>query len=98
MNVKTSMSDITGNVIRVREYADQYISGTLAELEVENYGNTQDYFFRDGTITVTEEERRQQLSKIPVEYAGKYAKDFNFELYGSDISAQKKIANSFMEL
>lgn len=96
MNVKTSMSDITGNVIRVREYADQYISGTLAELEVENYGNTQDYFFRDGTITVTEEERRQQLSKIPVEYAGKYAKDFNFELYGSDISAQKKIANSFV--
>ena len=67
MNVQTSMSDITGNVIRVREYADQYISGTLAELEVENYGNTQDYFFRDGTITVTEEERRQQLSKIPVE-------------------------------
>lgn len=96
VQLATTIGNIQGKVVRVSEYEDDRQKGTLAEIDVPNYGKTQDFFFNNGMITQCEEERRKSLSRIPVEYKSKYPKDFDFSLYGENTNLQKKIVNDFI--
>lgn len=94
--MRTSIGDISGKVLQVREYEDVAQKGVLARLEIPNYGETQDFFYDNGLVTKDEEERRKSLSRIPAEYKSKYPKDFDFSLYGENMENQKNSVNHFI--
>lgn len=58
---------------------------------------TGDIWESDGDVTEYRADERRRRSLMPVEYANKTAKDFDWTKYaGQDVTAQKKIVNSFI--
>lgn len=72
------------------------ISGKLVTYEIENYPGTFDYFEPDSTMTDGAIISRRSRSMIPPEYVYKRTKDFDWNLYNSEVSKQKDIANKFI--
>lgn len=58
---------------------------------------TADIWKPDGDVTEYQADERRKRSLMPIEYANKTAKDFDWTKYaGQDVTAQKKIVNSFI--
>lgn len=68
--------------------------GMLVTYDVENYGETQPFWYPDGTVPGTEQRRNQSM--IPPEYVYKTAKDFQWDIYGENVKIQKQIVNAFI--
>lgn len=69
--------------------------GTLEEYSIDDYGVTQEFFYKDG-ISPELTEQRYSRSMIPPEYFSKRAKDFNWTRYHENTDVQKDIGNSFI--
>lgn len=83
-------------VMKTEPYEYGNLKGDLVTLLVENYGTTQP-FFCSGGLTADGITERSQLSGIPKEYVNKQGKDFNWGLYGQDVTPQKKLVNAFVQ-
>lgn len=70
--------------------------GVLESYSLDNYGITQDFFYPDSENLNERVERRRSLSMIPPEYVYKKAAQFDWTLYGEEMTPQKKIANAFI--
>ena len=66
----------------------------LVVYDVENYGETQPFWYPDGTVPGTEQRRNQSM--IPTEYVYKTARDFQWDIYGENVKIQKQIINAFI--
>lgn len=70
-----------GNIVAINRY------------NIENYGK--DVEFAELTKQYYSENRKEQ-SLLPTEYIDKTAKDFKWDIYGTDVEQQKKIINAFI--
>jgi len=78
----------------VIKFAKGVPGGVFVTYELENYGETQPFWYSDGTVQGTEERRNQSL--MSVEYVYKTAKDFQWDIYGENVDLQRKIVNAFI--
>lgn len=72
------------------------MKGTLEAYILDEYGDTQDFWFPDDGIADEQAERRRSRSMMPPEYVYKRGRDFDWTLYGESVEYQKKIANAFV--
>lgn len=70
--------------------------GSLVSYIVDGYGETGDFWKPDNQILDEQAQRRKNRSMMPSEFVYKRAKDFDWRLYGEDITPQKQIANTFV--
>lgn len=96
LQITTVNGVITAPVMKTEPYEYGNLKGDLVTLLVENYGTTQP-FFCSGGLTADGITERSQLSGIPKEYVNKQGKDFNWGLYGQDVTPQKKLVNAFVQ-
>lgn len=87
-----SVNGVSGEITDVHKLDDC----TLFRLSIKGYGESQYYRVRNGYISEDDVTQRKDLSGIPIEYYYKYAKDFNFALYGRNMEEQKKVVNDFV--
>lgn len=78
----------------VIKFVKSVSDGVFVTYELENYGETQPFWYSDGTVQGTEVRRNQSM--IPPEYVYKRAKDFQWDIYGENIDLQKQIVNAFI--
>lgn len=90
-NMQTYMHSIgfSGEVVKCVEIESANEKGNLVYITMEGYNYPIEYYIperRDASGIINH-------SGMPQEYMSKYGKDFNFELYGKDMTAVKKIIN-----
>lgn len=67
----------------------------LVSYYARGYGETQPYLIKPKGLYGNADERMAR-SLLPPQYAGKMSGDFDWNLYGENVEAQKKIANAFV--
>lgn len=70
--------------------------GIIEEYTLDQYGDTQGFWYPDKEIWDEQTQRRKSRSMMPLEYVYKRARDIDWKIYGQDIAAQQKIANAFV--
>lgn len=71
-------------------------SGLLVSYIIKDYGVTNAFYLPDSGILNTQMDSRRSRSGMPKEYVYKIAKDFDWNQYGEDMEAQKRIINAFI--
>lgn len=96
--LETSMSGLWGlaTVTKVWRVDDDVNHGYVFESVYENGYQAGETFWPDGTVNGYQTDERMNRSLMPLEYVYKTGKDFDWNRYGEDVSAQKAIANSFV--
>lgn len=94
------MSSLWGlaTTTKVERIDDEPHHGFLTQETYADVGyRTGDIWESDGAVTEYQADERRKRSLMPIEYANKTAKDFDWTKYaGQDVTAQKKIVNSFI--
>lgn len=70
--------------------------GELVKVMIPGYGLSGDIWLPDGSMSADGMQQRKDLAGLPAEFAYKFAKDFDWTLYGEDIETPKKMANAFV--
>lgn len=68
----------------------------LVDYEIENYGETAPFIIPGNAGVNYLADDRRNRSGMPKEYVYKTGRDFNWNLYDTDIEIQKKISNAFV--
>lgn len=63
---------------------------------IPGYGPSGEIWVPNGSMSANGLQQRTDLAGLPAEFAYKYAKDFNWSLYGKDVEQPKKMANAFV--
>lgn len=87
---------IDGVITSITRVDNGDMRGCLEQYAIDDYGETQSFWYPDNEITSGRVESRRNRSMIPPEYVYKKANDFNWSKYSENVEAQKKIANSFI--
>lgn len=95
--IDTENISANATVVDVREVETPEQKGLMVTFDVEDYGETNPFYIRDEQILAAQTKYRQSRSGIPMEYVYKYGRDFDWSVYGTDVSAQKKVANAFVK-
>lgn len=70
--------------------------GILLTFDLEGYGISNEFYEPSDHILLSQISERQSRSGMPLEYIYKTAADFDWTLYGEDVSVQKNIVNAFV--
>lgn len=73
------------------------MKGKLVEYDIENYGKSAPYYVSDNQILDEQIIVRRSRSWMPKEYVYKTIDNFDWNLYGEDVEAQKKISDAFIK-
>lgn len=92
------MSSLWGlaTVTKVSRIDADTLHGYMFQECYENGYESGDIWLPDGTVSAYQIDERRSRSLMPVEYVYKAGKDFDWNKYGEDVTAQKKIANAFV--
>ncbi len=85
-----------GTVTDITKIDSKSQKGLLVTYRLERYGQANAFFYPEQSILETQFEGRRNRSGMPKEHVYKFAKDFNWSLYGEDVEAQKKLVNAFV--
>ena len=86
-----------GVIVKISVVDTESAKGVLETYNLDNYGETQDFWYPGNAIASEAVERRKSRSMMPVEYVYKRGSDFNWTSYNEPVETQKKIANAFVE-
>lgn len=71
--------------------------GLLVDYEIENYGETNDFYIPADGILAAQSDSRRMRSWMPKELIYKSGKDFMWTQYGEDVAFQKQVSNAFVK-
>lgn len=86
-----------GVIIKISVVDTESTKGTLETYSLDDYGDTQEFWYPNGVMANEEVERRRSRSMMPLEYVYKRGRDFKWTNYDEKTETQRKIANAFVE-
>lgn len=91
-NTTNNLEQPNKKLVKTEEITSGNTNYTLNTYDIENYGEVV-YAVPKGR---TDGDFRKVRAMVPFEFIDKKAKDFNWSIYGCDMSLQKKVANGFI--